>query len=110
MMKYLVSILLITSTLCAYNATKARSLAYICASTFGTEAEINSWTCKYCAYNNVTNVRNMSSFRARPSTTLFLISSASLPTYPLMMRLLWCSGAQLASRIGLSISMPLRYS
>ncbi len=38
MMKYIVGLLLVSAVLGAYNATKAKSLAYICASTFGTEA------------------------------------------------------------------------
>lgn len=56
MMKYLLVALLGCLALAAYSPAKAKSLAYICASTFGTEAEINSWTCKYCSYNNLTNV------------------------------------------------------
>lgn len=56
-MKYLVVVLLLAyGVFGAYNITKAKSMGFICASTFGTEAEINSWTCKYCSYNNVTNV------------------------------------------------------
>lgn len=108
-MKYLVGILLISSVMCAYNATKARSLAFICASTFGTEAEINSWTCKYCTYNNVTNVQTLS-LRVRPLTTPSLISSASPATWLLRMPLLSHSEAQSVSRTGSSTSMLPKYS
>lgn len=38
MIKYLLWIVFITGALTAYNTTKAKSMAYICASTFGTEA------------------------------------------------------------------------
>lgn len=41
--------LLVVSVASSYNATLARNLAFACASTFGTEAEINQWSCKYCA-------------------------------------------------------------
>jgi hypothetical protein len=71
MMKYLlVAALLLCGVMGAYNATKAKSLAYVCASTFGTEAEINSWTCKYCSYNNLTNVSQIA-HRPKPSTIPF---------------------------------------
>lgn len=108
MMKYLLLALLACSVLTAYNATKAKSMAYICASTFGTEAEINSWTCKYCSYNKLTNVKNIA-LRPKLSIIPSLISLDSLATSPLRTPLSLPSEAQSAFRTGLSISMPPRY-
>ena len=58
MKKLLLSFFLLYAVLSAYNVTRSRKLAYACAATFGTEAEINSWTCKYCGEYNLTNVNN----------------------------------------------------
>lgn len=52
----LVSFVLVCGVLSAYNITRAKNLAYACGATFGTEAEINSWTCKYCSQYKLTNV------------------------------------------------------
>lgn len=107
MMKYLLLALLACSVLSAYNVTKAKSLAFICASTFGTEAEINSWTCKYCKYNNLTNVPTLSR-RPKPSTTPSSTFLASPDTIPPKMPSWLPSGAQSASRTGSLILMPLK--
>ena len=56
MIKTIISLLLVSTIFCAYNVTKARKLAYVCASAFGTTEEINSWTCKYCSEYKLTNV------------------------------------------------------
>lgn len=107
-MKYLVvALLLVYGVFGAYNITKAKSMAFICASTFGTEAEINSWTCKYCAYNNVTNV-NIFSSSPKPSITLSSISLASLDICLLKMLLLLPLEALFLSKIGSSILMLLK--
>jgi hypothetical protein len=105
MMKYLLLALLACSVLSAYNVTKAKSLAFICASTFGTEAEINSWTCKYCKYNNLTNV-SVVPYRPRPSTTPSSISLVSQDTTPPKTPSSLPSEVPSASRIGLSTLMP----
>jgi hypothetical protein len=107
-MKYLVVLLLLAyGVFGAYNTTKAKSMGFICASTFGTEAEINSWTCKYCSYNNVTNVNVLSS-SPKPSITLSSIFSVSLDICPLKMLLLLPLEALSLSKIGSSILMPLK--
>ena len=108
MIKYLLLAFLVVASFSAYNATKAKSLAYICASTFGTEAEINGWTCKYCKYNNLTNV-HLHQCRLRPSTIPSSISSASLDTTPAKTLLSSPLEAPSASKIGLSILMPPKY-
>lgn len=107
MMKYLLWTLLACSVLSAYNVTKAKSLAFICASTFGTEAEINSWTCKYCKYNNLTNVPPLSP-RPKPSTTPSSISLASPDTTPPKMPSSLPSEVPSVSRTGSSTLTPLK--
>ena len=77
-MKALVfTLLLVCGVMSAYNITRAKNMAYVCAAAFGTEAEINSWTCKYCQQYKLTNVQTL---RPRPkhSTTLFWTSSDTL--------------------------------
>lgn len=103
----LIAVLLVCSVFAAYNTTKAKNLAYACASTFGTEAEINSWTCKYCSYYKLISVRT-DLFRPKHSTTPFSISSATLATQLLMMQLWLHSGVLSVFRTGLLISMPPR--
>ena len=49
MIKVILSLLLLSTVFSAYNATKAHKMAYVCAAAFGTAAEIDSWTCKYCS-------------------------------------------------------------
>ena len=56
MMRTIVALLLVSTALCAYNVTKARKMAYTCASAFATAEEISSWTCKYCSEYKLTNV------------------------------------------------------
>ena len=48
--------LLVVCVFSSYNATRARKMAYSCAATFSTEAEINNWTCKYCSEYKLINV------------------------------------------------------
>ena len=48
-----------TCAMSAYNSTMAINMAFVCADNFGTDAEIVNWTCKYCKFYNLTNVRVM---------------------------------------------------
>lgn len=78
-------LLLICGANSTYNASMAKNLAYVCACTFATAEEINNWTCKYCVYNNLTNVHNVST---RPKH-LIIQSQMCLasPHTPLLMML-----------------------
>ena len=109
MIKLVLVLLLSYLTLAAYNVSLSRNLALICADTFATSAEINSWTCKYCPQYKLTNV-SILTFRPRLSTTLSSTFSASPATLLRTMQSLWPSGAQSAFKTGLSTSMPHKYS
>lgn len=40
----------------AYDAQLAKKLAYFSGAAYSSEAEINTWTCKYCSYSNLQSV------------------------------------------------------
>jgi len=103
----LITLLLVCTAFSAYNTTRARNLAYACASTFGTEAEINSWTCKYCSVYKLTNVIN-NLLRLKLSITQFLIFSDILDIPLKMMPLLLLSEAQSVFKTGLLILTQLK--
>ena len=54
--KIVLFFLLAVSVLSAYNVTRARKMAYVCAAAFSTADEINKWNCKYCSEYKLINV------------------------------------------------------
>lgn len=107
--RLIIALSLAAAVMGAYNVTRARKLAYGCASTFGTEAEINAWTCKYCSEYKLINVFPLLS-RLKPSIILSLTSLA-IPDTPQKMTLSSSpSGALSVYRIGLSTWTPLKYT
>ena len=64
----------------AYNTSRAYDFKYLCAATFGTEAEINSWTCKYCPNYKLINVTHILKPRLKHSITLLPMFSDILGT------------------------------
>lgn len=83
-------------------------MAYACAATFGTEAEVNNWSCKYCAEYKLINV-TLKVLRLKPLTTLFWTSLDIQVIHLKIMPLLLLSEALLVFKIGLSTLTPLRY-
>ena len=107
MLKITVVVLLLSTILCKYNSTMAHNLVNVCAAAFSTEAEINSWSCKYCKEYKLINVfMNLS--RPKFSATRSWIYSGLLVTLLMIMPSLSPSGALFRFRIGLLTSMPLR--
>jgi len=107
MIKIIIVLLLSYLTFSTYNVTRARNLALICADAFATEAEINSWTCKYCPQYKLINVR-VTLLRLKPSIILFLTFSVSPDTPPTIM--LSSSPLEVPSvfKTGLLISMQTK--
>ncbi len=76
MIKETIILLLVASAMAAYNVTRARKLAYACAATFASEAEINQWSCKYCSEYKLISVLLILS-RPKPSITQYSTYSGS---------------------------------
>jgi hypothetical protein len=78
--KIVLGLLLVSVALGAYNTSRAHKLINACAATLATEAEINSWTCKYCSEYKLINV-NGCGFRPKPLTTPFWTSTDTLDSH-----------------------------
>ena len=60
------SLMMILVIVNAYDNKLAKKMAYFSGAAFSTEAEINSWTCKYCSYSKLQSVKFI--FYLRPKS------------------------------------------